>query len=145
METSSNWLVWTVAVIAGVLILVIWQIIRKNRPREGDHVFLASRVSKGNRIFPAQVIITPSSVTMFKPQWIGKLEESLHIAHVASIKIDTNIVFSDVLIETTGGHHPIVCHGHTKGDAVEMKAWIERFQSEYYRKDVSGVDGVRPL
>ena len=41
------------------------------------------------------------------------------MAHVSSIKIDTNILFSDVVIETTGGHNPIVCHGHTKGDAVE--------------------------
>ena len=81
----------------------------------GEHVFRASRLSKGNRIFPAQVVITPTSVTLFQPQWIGKLEESIHMAHVASIKIDTNIMFSDVLIETTGGHNPIVCHGHMQG------------------------------
>ena len=41
---------------------------------------------------------------MLQPQWIGKREESIHIAHVSSIKIDTNVIFSDVLIETTGGH-----------------------------------------
>ena len=133
METSSNWLLWTVAVIAGVLILVIWQIIRKNRPREGDHVFLASRVTAGNRIFPAQVIVTSSSVTMLKPQFIGRVEESLHINHVASIKIDTNLMFSDVLIETTGGHNPVRCHGHSKGDAIEIKKLIEQFQTAYYR------------
>jgi hypothetical protein len=127
--------------LAGLLVLLIVWVWLKTRPVAGEHVFRASRWSRGNRLFPAQVAITPATITLFHPQWIGKLEESIHIAHVASIKIDTNIVFSDVLIETTGGHHPIVCHGHTKGDAVEMKAWIERFQSEYYRK----VDGVRPL
>ena len=56
------------------------------------------------------------------------------MAHVASIDIDTNMVFSDVSIETTGGHNPLVCHGHTKGDAMKIKAVIEKFQSEYYRK-----------
>jgi hypothetical protein len=51
---------------------------------------------------------------------------------VSSIKIDTNLVFSDVFIETTGGHNPIVCHGHTKRDAVDMKKLIEKLQSERY-------------
>jgi len=134
----------TLAALASLLVLLIVWVAFKTRRVPGEHVFRASRLSRGNRIFPAQVLITPATITLFHPQWIGKLEESIHIAHVASIKIDTNIVFSDVLIETTGGHHPIVCHGHTKGDAVEMKAWIERFQSEYYRKDAR-VDGVRPL
>ena len=100
--------------------------LRKSRPLPGEHVFRASRLSSGNRIFPAQVVITPTSVTLYQPQWIGKLEESIHMAHVASIKIDTNLIFSDVLIETTGGHHPIVCHGHTKGDAIRMKKLIEQ-------------------
>ena len=55
------------------------------------------------------------------------------MAHVSSIKIDTNIIFSDVFIETTGGHNPIACHGHYKGDALEMKQIIEKYQSEYYK------------
>ena len=69
-------------------------------------------------------------------RWIGKIEESIHIAHVSSIKIDTNLLFSDVLIETTGGHHPIVCHGHTKGDAIKMKQLVEKLQSERYAKKI---------
>jgi hypothetical protein len=132
--TTTETLTWIGIGLAGLLALVAWYVIRKSRARAGEHVFLASRLTKGNRIFPSQVMITPTSVTMFKPQWIGKLEESLHMAHVASIKIDTNIVFSDILIETTGGEHPIILHGHTKSDAVEMKAVIEKFQTEYYRR-----------
>jgi hypothetical protein len=27
----------------------------------------------------------------------------------------------------------MVCHGHTKGDAVRIKQVIEQFQSEYYK------------
>jgi hypothetical protein len=59
------------------------------------------------------------------------------LSHVSSIKIDTDLLFSDVFIETTGGHNPIVCHGHTKGDAIKMKKTIEEFQSGYYKKSVS--------
>jgi hypothetical protein len=57
------------------------------------------------------------------------------MSHVASIKIDTNILFSDVVIETTGGHNPVVCHGHSKGDAVEMKRLVEELQSAFYKKN----------
>src|SRR5688572_1723116 len=100
-------------VIAGLVVLWVWM---KGRARPGDHVFRASRISRGNRLFPAQVIVSPTSITLYKPQWVGKLEQSIHPAHVASIKIDTNLVFSDVFIETSGGEHPVICHGHTKSD-----------------------------
>jgi hypothetical protein len=133
MSNSDTWLGIAVAV-AAVIGLLIWYALRKGRARPGDYVYRASRLTKGNRIFPAQVIITPSSVTLLKPQWIGKAEESLHMAHVASISIDTNLVFSNVQIETTGGHNPLVCHGHTKSDAIAIKSTIEKFQTEYYKK-----------
>jgi len=113
-------------------LIVVW-VLRKGRLLPGDHVFRASRLSRGNRIFPTQVVITPTSVTHYTPQLVGKLEESIHMSHVASIKIDTNLMFSDVLIETTGGHNPVRCHGHSKGDAIEIKKLIEQFQTAYYR------------
>jgi hypothetical protein len=62
----------------------------------------------------------------------------MHIAHVASVLIDRNLFFSDVLIESTGGTSPVRCHGHRKADAVEMKQRIEQFQSEYYRGQSNG-------
>jgi len=132
IDWSSLW----VRIAAGAVIalgLLVWFILSKGRKIPGAHVFRASRLSSGNRLFPSQVAITESSVTHFTPQWIGKLEKSIHISHVASIKIDTNILFSDVFIETTGGHNPIVCHGHSKGDALEMKRLIEDLQSTFYR------------
>ena len=133
MGSTDTWV--GIAVVAVVIVaLVIWYVLWKGRPRAGEYVYRASRLTKGNRIFPAQVIITPSSVTLLKPQWVGKMEESLHIAHVASISIDTNMVFSNVQIETTGGHNPVVCHGHTKSDAVAIKSTIEKFQTAYYKK-----------
>jgi hypothetical protein len=133
--TTTETLTWIAVGLVVLLGLITWYVIYKGRAREGEHVFLASRLTKGNRIFPSQVIITPTSVTMLKPQWIGKLEESIHIAHISSIKIDTNIMFSSVLIETTGGQDPIMLRGHTKSDAVEMKAVIEQYQTDYYKRN----------
>ena len=130
-------LVWVIAAAAAVtLVLVLW-VARKGRPFASGDVFRASRLSRGNRLFPTQVLITPTSVVHYTPQWMGKAEETIHMAHVASVKIDTGLLFSDVLIETSGGSHPIRCYGHHKGDAVEMKALIERYQTEYYRPSVA--------
>jgi len=133
-DTGSNWAIWAAVIAIVVLALVVFYIRWKTKRLPGEYVYQASRLTRGNRLFPAQVQISSSSVTMLQPQWVGKLEESVHIAHIASIKIDTNMVFSDVLIETTGGHNPLVCHGHTKSDAVKMKQVIEKFQSDYYKK-----------
>jgi hypothetical protein len=135
MDTLPDSLLYALIAAGVALLLFVWFILRKGRPLPGAHVFRASRLSKGNRLFPTQVVISESSVTHFTPQWIGKLEESIHISHVASIKIDTNIMFSDVVIETTGGHNPVICHGHSKGDAVEMKRLIEELQSAFYKKN----------
>lgn len=126
------------AVVAIIGLLVVWYILWKGRPLPGKNVFRASRLSKGNRLFPTQVVISETSVTHFTPQWIGKLEASIHLSHVSSIKIDTNIMFSDVVIETTGGHNPVVCHGHSKADAVRMKQLIEELQSVFYKRGDRG-------
>jgi len=122
-------LFWILIALAIIAAIFVWLVVRKSRPLPGAHVFRASRWSKGNRLLPAQVSISPDSITMYQPQWIGKMEESIHLTHVSSIKIDTNLLFSSVVIESTGGHHPIVCQGHTKGDAVKMKKLIEQYQS----------------
>ena len=133
MSGEPTWLWWTVAVAAaGVLLwlVIVW---RKGRPFAPGDVFRASRFSRGNRIFPTQVLITPTSVVQYTPLWIGRQEESIHMAHIASVKIITGMLLSDVLIETSGGASPIKCHGHLKRDAVRMKALVEAHQNDYYR------------
>ncbi len=116
-----------------VCVAAAWWLLRKSGRISGDHVFLASRLSRGNRLFPTQVKITPTSVVHYTPQWFGQLEQTINIAHVASVKVDTDLLFAHVCIETTGGHNAIHCRGHRKGDAMEMKELIERFQTDYYK------------
>ena len=131
---------------AFVAMLVVW-VWRKGRPFAAGDVFRASRWSSGNHLFPTQVLITPSSVVQYTPRWIGRLEETIHMAHIASVKIETGMLFSNVLIETSGGSDPIVCHGHGKRDAARMKTLIEQYQTEYYRggtpRPVGGGDSSR--
>jgi hypothetical protein len=132
MTTSQVLLTMGLVVLATAAGVLYW-VHRKGRPFGEGHIFRASRLSTGNRIFPTQVLITPTSVVHYTPQWVGKLEHTIHIAHVASVRIDTNLLFSDVFIETSGGVSPVSCHGHAKKDAVRMKALIEGYQSAYYK------------
>jgi hypothetical protein len=125
---------WPLAVVVAMVVVALFWIWRKGRPFAAGDVFRASRLSGGNRIFPTQVLITPTSVVRFTPHWIGRHEETIHMAHVSSIRINTGIFLSDVLIETSGGSNPIRCHGHRKRDAAAIKALVERYQTEYYRK-----------
>jgi len=124
---------WGALAIGAFVLLILFVIWRKGRPFAPGDVFRASRMSAGNRLFPTQVLISPTSVVHYTPEWFGRLEHSMHMAHVASVRIDTNLMFSDVYIETTGGASPIKCHGHRKVDAVRMKELIEKYQTEYYR------------
>ncbi len=118
------------AAVVVALVLFFWF---KGRPFADGEVFRASRWSGGNRLFPTQVLITPTAVVHYTPELVGRKEHSIHMAHVASVGIDTNLFFSNVLIETTGGTTPVACHGHRKADAVRMKQLIEQHQTHYYR------------
>ena len=123
------------AAIAVAVVLLLWW---KGQPfAEGD-LFRASRLSRGNRLFPTQVLITPTTVVHYTPELVGRKEHSIHIAHVSSVSIDTNLLFSNLLIETSGGTTPVQCHGHRKSDAVRMKQLIEQHQTQYYRAPASG-------
>jgi hypothetical protein len=121
--------------LAIVVVLVLVHLYRKSRPLPGEHVFVASRWSSGNRLLPTQVAVTPTSVIHYTPHWIGRHEHSINIAHVASVRIDTRLLFANVFIETTGGQSAIQCRGHHKGDALEIKRLIEQFQTAYYRSN----------
>ena len=133
MTVDARWIEWAAAAALIVLLVVACWVWWKGRAFAPGDVFKASRWSRGNRLFPTQVLITPSSVVQYTPHWIGRHEETIHMAHVSSVMIDTGMLFSDVAIETSGGSDPIRCYGHHKGDAARMKSLIEQYQTEYYR------------
>jgi hypothetical protein len=124
---------WTFGAIGAIVLLFLLVVWLKGRPFAPGSVFRASRLSEGNHLLPTQVLITATSVVQYTPRWIGKEEESIHMAHISSVKVQTGALLSDVLIETSGGADPIRCHGHRKKDAVEMKRLIEMHQDAYYR------------
>ena len=144
MSGEADWILQVLVAAAAVLCVLGWWVWRKGRPFAAGDVFRASRISAGNHVFPTQVLITPTSVVQYTPRWIGRQEETIHMAHIASVRIDTGLLLSNVRIETSGGVSPISCHGHRKGDAAQMKTLIERYQTDYYRGQ-AGPAGAGPI
>ena len=102
---DALWIAGSVlALLVGLFLLFLWY---KGRRIPGDHVFRASRFSRGNLWFPTQVSVTPAAVVHFTPELFGGREHSMHISHVASVLIDRNLFFSDVLIESSGCASPV--------------------------------------
>jgi hypothetical protein len=95
---------------------------------DDKHVFTASRWTAGNLIFPVRIEVNQNLVTRIKPRLFGSNEESIAIAKVASVNIQTGLIWSDIRIDSVGGSNPIVSHGHRKDDARAIRDLIERFQ-----------------
>jgi hypothetical protein len=93
--------------------------------------FQASRWTQGNRLFPTWIEITDTAVTRRKRSWFTRNEMSIHLMRVASVRIDTGLLWSDILIESTGGGDALVSHGHRKEDALRIKELIEQAQSRH--------------
>jgi len=91
--------------------------------------FKASRWTKGNHLFATVIEVTDAAVVRRKRSWFTVNEISIHLSKVASVRIDTGILWSDILIESTGGSDPLTSHGHAKADARRIKELIETAQT----------------
>ena len=94
-----------------------------------DQTFTASRLTAGNLWFPTRIVVSPLRVSRVKRRLFGSNEESISISQVASVKISTGVLWSDILIESTGGTDPITSHGHRKADALRIRDLVEGFQA----------------
>jgi hypothetical protein len=93
-----------------------------------SETFSASRLTRGNFLFPTIIEVTNQAVTRHKRSWFSRDEISISITKVASVHIKTGILWADILIESSGGSDPLASHGHTKADARHIRALIETAQ-----------------
>ncbi len=96
---------------------------------EEKQVFKASRLTHGNFWFPVRIEITRERVSRVKPRLIGSNEESIPIAKVASVNIETGLIWSAIRIDSSGGSNPILSRGHYKSDARRIRDLIESYQT----------------
>jgi hypothetical protein len=90
--------------------------------------FKASRWTHDNHLFPTVIEVTDKAVIRHKRSWFSKDEISISISKVASVHIKTGLIWSDILIESSGGSDPLASHGHAKADAQRIRALVEQAQ-----------------
>jgi hypothetical protein len=90
-------------------------------------------------LFPTYIEVGDKAVTRHKRSWFSRDEMSVSISKVASVHIKTGLIWSDILIESSGGTDPLASHGHRKADATRIKELIENAQAALPRS----VEGQR--
>jgi hypothetical protein len=90
----------------------------------------ASRWTQGNFFFPTKIVVSPQRVSRIKSRLFGSNEETIPISKVASVHISTGVLWSEIVIESTGGTDPITSHGHRKADAQRIRDLIESYQAQ---------------
>ena len=93
-----------------------------------SETFQASRWTHGNFLFPTVIAVTDQAIIRRKRSWFSRDEISISITKVASVHIKTGIIWSDILIESSGGSDPLASHGHTKADARRIRELVETAQ-----------------
>ncbi|HXF10292.1 MAG TPA: PH domain-containing protein [Desulfuromonadaceae bacterium] len=96
-----------------------------------SETFQASRWTHGNFLFPTIIEVTDNAVIRRKRSWFSRDEISISISKVASVHINTGMVWSDVLIESSGGTDPLKSHGHRKADARRIRELIQTAQGSF--------------
>ena len=95
-----------------------------------SEIFQASRWTRGNFLFPTVIEVTDQAVVRHERYWFSRDEMSISITKVASVHIKTGLIWSDILIESSGGSDPLASHGHTKADARRIRELIEAAQGK---------------
>jgi membrane protein YdbS with pleckstrin-like domain len=87
-------------------------------------IFTASRLTEGNRVFPAEIKIDHIGVTIKEPGLFSDSEKTIPFSRIASVDIDCPLVgFSSITLETTGEDSQRI-NGFTQDEAREMKELI---------------------
>lgn len=94
-----------------------------------NEIFQSSRFTKGNLLFPDQIQVSEDGVHYTKRKMFGSTAENINYKAIASVKVETGILFGDLTIETSGGVQPIKINGLLKGDALEIKEEIQKQQN----------------
>ena len=92
--------------------------------------FTASRWTQGNFLFPTKIVVSPQRVSRIKRRLFGSNEETTPMSKVASVHISTGVIWSEIVIESSGGADPITSYGHRKADAQRIRDLIEQYQAQ---------------
>ena len=90
--------------------------------------FKASRWTRGNHLFRTVIEVNDMAIIRHKRKLFSKDEISISLSKVASVHIKTGILWSDIVIESSGGTDPLTRHGHSKADARRIRDLVQEAQ-----------------
>ena len=109
--------------------------------------YVASRFILKQLIFPQNIFIEEFHVRTRKRHfplfWIVN-EQSISLSKVASIKLHKGLIFSDVIIENSGGDYPIRIEGLTNGTARRFRHDLEMKEREMVESTTGRLDCDKP-
>jgi len=94
-----------------------------------SEIFQASRWTRGNLLFPTIIEVSDTAIIRHKRSWFKVDEMSISLPKVASVHITTGLIWSDILIESSGGSDPLASHGHRKKHARRIRDLVEAYQA----------------
>jgi uncharacterized membrane protein YdbT with pleckstrin-like domain len=87
-------------------------------------IFIASRLTAGNKLFPAEIIVDQDGVTLKIPGLFSGNEKTIPYTRISSVDINCPLIgFSSIIIETTG-EGSIKAHGFAKSEVKRIKESI---------------------
>ena len=95
-----------------------------------EQVFQASRLTRGNLLFPTVLSIGTDGVRYHKARLFGSTEELINARQIASVRLRNGLFFSSMVIETAGGSQPVIVDGLRKADASQAQDAIQRLLEE---------------
>ena len=90
--------------------------------------YRASRLTSGNRIFPASITVDGNQIRYRKSRWFGSTEETINCQHVSSCRVSHGVIWSNMTIETSGGSQPIYIHGLSRSAAEAIENAVRKAQ-----------------
>ncbi len=86
--------------------------------------YTASRLSEGNKLFPAEILLEPTGITIKFPGLFGGESKHFDFSHIASVDIITPMMGYSTITIYAGGTQ-MSAHGFSKAEVKQIKQGIE--------------------
>lgn len=92
--------------------------------------YASSRLTAGNFWFPDRVTVAADGIHFEKRRLFGSDEEIINYDQIASVKINSGVLWANITIETAGGSQPVFINGLPNRQAQEIKDAIRQYQQD---------------
>ncbi len=99
--------------------------------------FTASRLSSGNKMFPTEIYLESTGITIKIPGLFKGETKQFDFNHIASVEIDTPLIGFSTISIFAGGTQ-MTATGFTKAEVKQIKEGIEKGKSSVKSGTLSG-------